>query len=59
MNKDSGTLGYPEELVVPVNEDHHTICKYNSQSSPTYQVVLQTIKEFVEACDPTQAIQGT
>ncbi|KAI5809821.1 hypothetical protein DFH27DRAFT_161354 [Peziza echinospora] len=57
VNKDSGTLGYPEELVVPVNEDHHTVCKYSSQNSPTYQVVLQTIKEFVEACDPTQAIQ--
>ena len=60
VTKDSGSLGYPNEIVVPLNEDHHTVCKYESQGSKTYYAVKETLRELVESsCDATQAIQGT
>ena len=39
VERESATLGYPQEQSVPLNADHHTICKFRSREDENYRGV--------------------
>ena len=39
VERESATLGYPKEQSVPLNADHHTICKFRSQDDENYRSI--------------------
>ncbi|KAM7208213.1 putative WD40 domain containing protein [Naviculisporaceae sp. PSN 640] len=46
VNKDSGILNYPKEITVPVDADHHTICKFHSRLDPNYRLVIDLLRQI-------------
>ncbi|KAH8811320.1 hypothetical protein F5884DRAFT_781773 [Xylogone sp. PMI_703] len=47
VDKDSSILNYPGEVSVPLNADHHTVCKYSSPNDPNYIRVRNALKGLV------------
>lgn len=47
MEKDSGVLGYPQEVSSALNADHHSVCKYKTQEDPNYVDVKNMIKWMI------------
>ncbi|OAF56412.1 hypothetical protein VC83_06681 [Pseudogymnoascus destructans] len=39
VEKESGILGYPQETSMPLNADHHSICKFESPVDANYVTV--------------------
>ncbi|MCJ1285606.1 hypothetical protein MMC26_004947 [Xylographa opegraphella] len=48
LHKESSILGYPGEISQPLNADHHDVCKFASQSDPSYISVRNVLKYLVE-----------
>ncbi|KAF2643084.1 hypothetical protein P280DRAFT_538961 [Massarina eburnea CBS 473.64] len=48
VGKDSGVLGYPKEISSPMNADHHTVCKFQSNTDEYYTLVVTMIKRLTE-----------
>lgn len=48
VNKESGILNYPREITVPVNADHHTICKFSSRLDPNYVLVTNLLRQITQ-----------
>ncbi|MCJ1392169.1 hypothetical protein MMC18_005036 [Xylographa bjoerkii] len=48
LQKDSSILGYPEEISMPLNADHHDVCKYTSQKDPSYISVRNVLSHLLE-----------
>lgn len=44
VEKESGVLGYPQEMSNPLNADHHTICKFKSREDQNYISVKSVLK---------------
>ncbi len=44
VEKESGVLGYPQEISNPLNADHHTICKFKSREDGNYISVKGMLK---------------
>ena len=44
VEKESGVLGYPQEISSPLNADHHTICKFKSREDGSYISVKSMLK---------------
>ena len=44
VEKESATLGYPQELSSPLNADHHNICKFKNKHDPNYRIVASILK---------------
>ncbi|KAK8026590.1 hypothetical protein PG991_003646 [Apiospora marii] len=47
LEKNSSTLGYPNETSQPLNADHHEVCKFASPEDPNYQSVLGALRSVV------------
>ncbi|KAL8305269.1 hypothetical protein RB600_008244 [Gaeumannomyces tritici] len=45
VDKSSAVLGYPSEISVGMNADHHTICKYKDRSDPNFRTVRGVLKK--------------
>ncbi|KAI9804038.1 MAG: hypothetical protein M1833_000319 [Piccolia ochrophora] len=43
LERDSSTLGYPEEIAKPLTADHHDVCKYTSTQDPNYRSVRDVL----------------
>jgi hypothetical protein len=41
-------MGLPDEAVLSLNADHHSMCKYESPTDPIYLTVKDTLKRLVE-----------
>lgn len=46
MEKESGVLGYPQETSMPLNADHHSICKFESREDANYVSVKNTLRHW-------------
>ena len=44
VEKESGILGYPQEMSSPLNADHHTICKFKNRDDGGYTSVKNILK---------------
>ena len=44
VEKESATLGYPQELSSPLNADHHSICKFKNRDDTNYMIVKGMLK---------------
>ena len=44
VEKESGVLGYPQEISNPLNANHHTICKFKSREDGNYISVKNVLK---------------
>jgi hypothetical protein len=47
VEKDSSTLGYPNEISAPLVADHHGICKYASPKDTNYMKVRDLLKSLI------------
>ena len=54
VEKESGILGYPQETSSPLNADHHTICKFESQEDPSYTSVRNMLKLWTSRIQPNR-----
>ncbi|KAK8048410.1 hypothetical protein PG994_010140, partial [Apiospora phragmitis] len=48
LEKNSSTLGYPNETSQPLNADHHEVCKFTSPEDPNYQSVIGALRSVVQ-----------
>lgn len=44
VNEGSATLSYPTEIVVGLDANHRTICKFSSEESSVYKDVVQQLE---------------
>lgn len=54
VDEHSAILHLPTERPIPLELDHHMICKYLSSSSQAYALVLDGIMDLVESSAPEQ-----
>ncbi len=47
LQKDSSSLGYPDEISEPLNADHHDVCKFTSPEDPNYISVRDILQHLV------------
>ncbi|KAJ2899241.1 hypothetical protein MKZ38_003341 [Zalerion maritima] len=47
VDKDSAVIGYGNEIQIPLEADHHTVCKYPSINHPNYVSVRDVIQYMV------------
>lgn len=47
VDPESATLGFPAEMQVPLNADHHNICKFSSLKDPNYILVRNALAATV------------
>jgi hypothetical protein len=47
VEKSSSILDWPNEDSIPMNADHHSICKYNTREDPSYSRVRDEIRSLV------------
>lgn len=48
LEKNSSTLGYPNETSQPLNADHHEVCKFTSPEDANYQSVIGALRSVVQ-----------
>ena len=48
VGSDSSSLGYPGEHAIPLDADHHTICKFSNPNDPNYRSVVTVLKTLVD-----------
>ncbi|KAK8034524.1 NACHT and WD domain-containing protein [Apiospora rasikravindrae] len=58
VNKDAGVLNYPRELSVPVDADHHTICKFQSRLDPNYVLTTNLLRQVTQGLEPRGWFRG-
>jgi len=56
VEKESGILGYPQETSVPLDADHHTICKFESRNDPNYIKVKNILKHWASQLQPSRPV---
>ncbi|KAK7542387.1 WD40 repeat-containing protein [Phyllosticta citribraziliensis] len=47
LEKESSVLGYPSEISIPLDADHHDVCKFSSPRDKNYTTVLNTLKDIM------------
>lgn len=47
VEKNSATLGYPDEVSKSLDADHHTVCKFDGVQDPNYISVRNALKTLV------------
>lgn len=47
VEKDSATLGYKDEYSIPLNADHHTICKPISRDDVRYIAIVNWLQKLI------------
>jgi WD40 repeat protein/pimeloyl-ACP methyl ester carboxylesterase len=58
LQRDSSTLGYPEEITKPLDADHHDVCKYPNRQHSNYTSVRDVLIYLVEKLLPTSVHQS-
>ncbi|KAL2070583.1 hypothetical protein VTL71DRAFT_13609 [Oculimacula yallundae] len=48
VDKDSAMLLLPNETAVPIEADHRSMCRFSSEKSEKFQLVLDCLRELVE-----------
>ena len=48
LDKESSILGYPGEISISLNADHHDVCKFISPDDANYVIVRNALKTLVE-----------
>ncbi|KAI1759681.1 hypothetical protein GGR53DRAFT_130182 [Hypoxylon sp. FL1150] len=48
VEKQSATLGYPDEEIVSMNADHRELCKFDSQDDPNYKILRNALHTAVD-----------
>lgn len=57
VNQMSATLGIPNEEVIPLNENHKTICRFPGETS-SYKLVANALRRIASlAAEPDPALQ--
>jgi hypothetical protein len=59
VNESSAVLGLPNETAIPLNGNHHTICRFSSANEKRYRVVWTNIKRMAESLRTTEATYTT
>ncbi|KAI0543731.1 hypothetical protein F4679DRAFT_577412 [Xylaria curta] len=55
VEEDSAIMGLPNEIPIPIEADHRSMCRFSSMKSERYQMIVDCIKEMVEdALDETR-----
>ncbi|MBE3047105.1 hypothetical protein IMZ48_32200 [Candidatus Bathyarchaeota archaeon] len=57
LEKDSSVLGYPGEVSMPLEGDHHEVCKYESRVDPRYVAVRNVLKSLIKKGKQESMIQ--
>lgn len=47
MPKSSSILGYSEEKSIPLEADHHGVCKFSDRGDANYKSVVSVLKTVV------------
>ncbi|KAI4158780.1 MAG: hypothetical protein LQ342_007127 [Letrouitia transgressa] len=47
VSKDSALLGYPGEKSIPLEADHHNVCKYSNKGDANYRSVISVLKTLI------------
>ena len=47
VDKESSMLGYPQEHSIPLNADHHTVCKFSSTEDSNYRSLVSVLKTLI------------
>jgi hypothetical protein len=50
VERDSSLLGYPGEISMALNADHHSVCKFESPEDASYVRVRDTLKALIAKC---------
>ncbi|KAH7161817.1 hypothetical protein EDB81DRAFT_610202, partial [Dactylonectria macrodidyma] len=48
VEEDSAVIGLPNEIPIPIEADHRSMCKFSNMRNEKYQMVLDCIVEMVE-----------
>jgi WD40 repeat protein/pimeloyl-ACP methyl ester carboxylesterase len=48
VDPDSAILGYKEEIQIPMNADHRSICKFDSPTDPNYIIIRNALASTVD-----------
>jgi ankyrin repeat protein len=48
VEEDSAVIGLPNEIPIPIEADHRSMCKFSNMKSEKYQMVLDCIIEMIE-----------
>lgn len=46
MDQDSATLGWPGEIVVPIDGNHRNICRFTGEGDPRIAPVISNIRQM-------------
>lgn len=57
VERDSRTLGYPQERTIPLDCDHHGLCRFDSAGDPSYIKIRETFLSVVHPIE-AQWLQG-
>ncbi|OBT75830.1 hypothetical protein VF21_05527 [Pseudogymnoascus sp. 05NY08] len=49
LQRASSTLEYPHEVTMPLNADHHRVCKFPNREDPSYRSIKGVIKSLVSS----------
>jgi hypothetical protein len=56
VDPDSAILGYKEEMQIPMNADHRSICKFESPTDPNYVIIRNSLASTVDDILKDQAV---
>jgi hypothetical protein len=60
LERASSTLGYPHEITIPLNADHHNVCKFSNREDLSYRSIKGVIKSLVSSyCETKVRLQQT
>lgn len=48
VDRSSAALLIPNEVVVPIEADHRSMCRFLNEKSENYQLLLDCLKELVD-----------
>ena len=55
VGKESSLLGYAEERSIPLDADHHDVCKFSSRDDASYRLVMSVVKtvasKYISSCE--------
>ncbi|ETS79015.1 hypothetical protein PFICI_08868 [Pestalotiopsis fici W106-1] len=59
VEKDSATLGWPNELAIASVATHSTVCKFPSRENSRYQTAISAIYEVIEQDEANRVLQAS
>ncbi|KAM7215760.1 putative WD40 domain containing protein [Rhypophila decipiens] len=56
VDKNSGILNYPKEISIPLDADHHSICKFQSRLDPNYRLFIDMLGQLMSRVRSSKAL---